>query len=494
MILLKLDRKHALPLYMQIVKQVEQMMEEETLVPGTKLPSSRTLAYQLGVNRSTVTNAYQELWALGYIESRPGSYSRIRKRHRMATPANKSKKGMIEWENVVSPASHNLYEIFQDFSPEYKDESTSKIINLSRLDMDDRIFPTDDFRRCMHQALMNNGARILGYGEHMGYGPLRETIAHRLQTHGISVTAEEILITNGSQNGIELVFKLLTVPGGEMAIESPTYANVLPLLKFYQTKIVEIPMTETGLDLDCLKNVLTKRQPAFLYTIPNFHNPTGVTTTQAHREALLSICEQYQMPIVEDGFEEEMKYFGKVPLPIKSIDKNQIVIYLGTFSKVLFPGIRVGWIAAEKECIQRLLALKRFGDLSSNSVIQATLYEFCRRGYYDLHIRRMHRIFRKRMHTALKAMKEHLPADKVRWQEPSGGYLIWIHLPNLDPEKSHLEEIFHQHGVLVSWGKKYFPHYQPQPYFRISISMLDEDEIEEGIKRLGDVICRIYNI
>jgi len=153
---------------------------------------------------------------------------------------------------------------------------------------------------------------------------------------------------------------------------------------------------------------LRKEKPALVYTMPTFHNPTGVSTDQAHRERLLSICEGHRIPVLEDAFEEEMKYFGKTTLPIKSMDKHQIVIYCGTFSKVLFPGVRIGWIAAERECIERLVAIRCFSDLAPNMILQAAMDEFCRNGYYDRHINRMHRTYRRRMQAAVRALREHI--------------------------------------------------------------------------------------
>ena len=250
-------------------------------------------------------------------------------------------------------------------------------------------------------------------------------------------------------------------------------------------------MASRGMNLGILGRKLTTNKPAFLYTIPNFQNPTGITTDQAHREQLLSICEKYNVPLVEDGFEEEMKYFGKVPMPIKSMDKNNVVIYLGTFSKVLFPGVRIGWIAADKECIQRLTAIKRFCDLTSSNVLQAAMYEFCIQGYYDYHIKKMHRIYRKRMQTALKAMKQFLPLDKVSWNEPAGGYLIWVEMKNKLGINDDLNDLLQHFGIIVSPGKYYFDKSADNKYFRISIAMLNEDEIEEGIIRLGKALYTI---
>ena len=272
-----------------------------------------------------------------------------------------------------------------------------------------------------------------------------------------------------------------------MVIESPTYANIIPLLKYYQTEIIEIPIHETGIDLIQLREVMEKSKPALVYTIPNFQNPTGLTSSQAHREALLRLCEQFRVPLVEDGFEEEMKYCGNVALPIKSMDKHNIVIYIGTFSKVLFPGLRIGWVAAHKECIGRLTALKRFSDLTSSLLAHAVVEAFCREGHYDIHLRKMHRLYRKRMRVALRAMKQHMPKS-VTWTEPEGGYTLWGTLEKSYPSERIFKETLLKHGVMISPGHYYFNESPSRKHFRLSIASLDENEIVEGIKRLGKAL------
>jgi len=494
MLLLQLDRKSQNPLYIQIINQIKEKTASDILEPGTKLPSTRQMAEKLGVNRSTVYKAYQELWAQGYIESRPGSYSIIRKRPKIATPELKLEQSTLAWDQVTTPASHRIYQDYLKFKPEQSTPQTKDTINLAQLDIDPRLFPVQDFRRCMNKILLDQGPRILGYGEYMGYKPLRETIAKRLQMHGILADSDEILITNGSQNGIDLLLKLLTFPGKKVVIESPTYAIILPLLKYHQTELVTVSMKKNGLDLNRLKKTLETQPVSFLFTMPNFHNPTGITSTQSHREELLSVCEAHQIPLVEDGFEEEMKYFGKVPPPIKSMDRKNICIYLGTFSKVLFPGLRIGWITADKECIQRVVSIKRFSDLTSSFVLQAAVNEFCERGRYDFHVKRMNRIFRKRMQTAITAMQKYFPKEHVSWNEPAGGYLIWIKIKNIPKEEAELTKIFEENGVLVSPGRYYFPHPAKDICFRLSIARLDEQEISEGIKRMGRAIQKAKSI
>jgi DNA-binding transcriptional MocR family regulator len=501
MILLNLDRSSKVPLFMQIFNQLKQRIDDEILKPGFRMPPTREFAEKHGINRTTVVKAYEELWALGYLESRPGSYSIVRKRQKLATPERKSDKGLIRWKDKSTEAGLVLHDSFHRLNIDSPAGSAQKPIDLASLDLDQRLFPMEGFRRCLNTVMVEQGGKILKYGECAGYTPLRESIAERMRVHGISVEPGEILVTNGTQNSIELILKLLTVPGTPAAVETPTYTNIIPLLHYYKTKILEIPMTDEGMDLDELRRTLDTRSPAFIYTMPNFHNPTGITTNQIHREKLLDICETRKVPLVEDAFEEEMKYFGKVPLPIKSMDNHHMVVYLGTFSKILFPGIRVGWIAAEKSLIQRLLAIKKFSDLSSNNLVQAALHLFLKEGYYDRHVKRMRREFRKRMTIALTALKEQLsPFDRVVWKEPAGGYLIWLRFDGTRMSSPEMRRLFLEHGVNLVPGSHFFNEPENQSpgtgasghYYRVSISTLDGPEIREGISRLGRAISEMY--
>jgi len=185
-----------------------------------------------------------------------------------------------------------------------------------------------------------------------------------------------------------------------------------------------------------------------------------------------------------------MKYFGKVALPIKSIDEKNIVFYLGTFSKALFPGLRIGWITADKECVQRIAAIKRFCDLSSSNLAQIVMHEFCMAGFYDRHLKRLHRIFRRRMEVALKTIKEFFPPG-LSWTRPLGGYTLWVRMPKKLTE-TELYDLISPFGVSVSPGGYYFPKKAASEYFRISISPLNEEEIREGLTRLGKALHRYF--
>lgn len=476
----------------QIIQQVRSLIEEGTLRVGEKLPSSRRLAEQLGVHRATVATAYQELWSLGHVAMRPGSCPRVRQRARSVPPPVGPGCGRIDWQRASAPSARRLIDAYSTSLREAAAGSREPCIDFRSLDIDRRLFPLDDFRRCLNRVMKAWGRSLLGYGDACGFGPLRETIARRLRGHGISVMAEEILITDGFMHGIDLVLRLLAAPRRSAAVEVPTYSQVLPLLRHHGFQIIGIPMRAEGMDLSLLERCLRRRRPALIYTIPNFQNPTAICSTQEHRERLLAMATRYGVPILEDGFEEEMKYFGKTALPVKSMDSRRVVIYGGTFSKVLFPGIRVGWIAADRECIERLTAIHRFSGLASSMVLQAAIHEFCRCGYYDLHVQRMHRMFRRRMTVLHEALRQEISPAWAEWSAPSGGYLAWLRVkPGKSPvtQWSAFLAPFH---VRAMPGNPFFPDGGGGDRLRLSISTLNETEIREGVRRLAGAFRRLH--
>ncbi len=492
MLLLTIDENGSQPIYQQIIDQVRQRITGRLLLPGEKLPSTRRLADQLAVHRSTVAAAYQELWALGFIDLSPGACPRVRDRMQIATAADRPEKGLVDWDTVASPASIATWQTHRRLEALPQRAADDSIISFSSLNMDRRLFPLEQFRACLDRAVKAQGDTLLGYGTQAGFVPLREYIARRLQSHGVSVSADEILITNGSQQGIDLVFRLIAAPGKAVAVESPTYDNLLPLLRFYGLKPLPIPVRRDGMDLTLLAAAIRDEKPALIYTMPTFQNPTGISTSQAHRERLLSLCESHRIPLLEDGFEEEMKYCGRVVLPIKSMDKHQLVIYCGTFSKVLFPGVRIGWLAADKECIDRLVAIHRFSELAPSMILQAAIHEFCQNGHYDRHVGRMHRIFRKRMQTAIRALDRHIAPEWAEWTEPAGGFLIWLKLRPLAGPAPDWKELLAAHGVAAATGGSFFAGDAPDTYLRLSISPLNEEEITEGICRLAAALRQAH--
>lgn len=485
--LLSIDKSNHETIFEQLVNQIKGLIDFGDLQEGFQLPSSRQLAISLGVNRSTVIRAYEELWALGYIESTPGSYTKVRKRklkNHLASPiANKSQF----WKELATGGFKPDSNKIRKFSQLITDNSEDTI-SFDRLEPDSRLIDERMISACFREALTDQEQSVFGYCNPGGYKPLRDSIVSHMRLHGVITSDDNILVTNGSQNSLQLIFQAFISKDDIIAAESPTYSMLIPLIKYFGCKIIEIPVTEKGMDIDLLERHLQEHSIKMVYTMPTFHNPTSVTMPQERRERLLSLCEKHKVIIVEDSIEEEMKYFGKVHLPIKSIDTHGVVIYLGSFSKILAPGFRIGWIIADEECINRLTALKTIFDLSSNTLSQIMLHRFCKSGYYELHIRKFLRAFRKRMKVALKALKTYMPADKVTWSEPLGGFLIWLKLSVKD-KNIDLEEHFRKYGVKITDGKSFFYKAPKDSYIRLSISKCNEDEIDEGVKRMAKAIA-----
>lgn len=486
MLMLNVDKGSEVPAYRQIYEGIVRMVDGGTLSPGDRLPPTRVLARTVGVHRSTALRAYEELWALGYLESRQGSYSTVRQRMRAVTRTEPG-RSLVDWDRATTPAATRARDDVARIARERVPPSPGTI-DFVRLSADRRLTPSDDFRRCLKAALVEGGKELLDYGSAAGLPRLREVIARRLRTHGITVTADEIVVTNGAQQALDLVCRALTRPGDAIAVESPTYAMALPLFRLHGLDVRGVPMRDDGMDLDALERLLARRRPALVYTIPNFQNPTGITTGQEHRERLLALAEAHRLPILEDGFEEEMKYFGKAVLPVKSMDRGGVVVYAGTFSKVVFPGLRLGWLAAPRPLVERLVAIQRVSSLSGNGLAQAAAARFCEGGEYEAHLRRVHKVYRRRMLATLQALRDHMPPG-VEWTEPVGGYTLWLRVKGRRLDEAALLERLTRERVRLSPGSLYFRQAPAEAHFRLSIACVDEADIVEGCRRIGRALA-----
>lgn len=484
MLLLNLNKTDSKPLFQQVVDQIKSLIEQGVLREGEALPATRKLADRCGVNRTTITKAYEELWAMGYLESSQGSYSYVRLPQFARKELEHQDDSGINWSNSLCFNRVDLY-----LMDEWRINATG-MINFRSLSPDPRLMPTEDFRKCLNQHIANHGTRVLNYGDARGYDPLIKYISKHQQLHQIHASEDQIILTNGAQHALDLICRLYIDENTTIAIGRPSYNSAIQMFKSVTSNIIEIPLNDEGLDLDELEFQAQKKQIKMVYTMPNFQNPTGITTSMGHREQLLEICEKYDMILIEDGFEEEMKYFDKAVLPIKSIDRNHHVIYLGTFSKVLFPGLRLGWITAHRDCIQQLSAFKTLTELSGNQLSQSAVYGFCKSGKYDLHKKRFHKAYKKRMTHTLKMIREYIP-EEVKTSIPMGGYLIWFELPNLKLSEKELINRLLKNKILVAKGSDYYASHSDNLAFRLSIAHTDEEEITEGIKRIAQVINSI---
>ena len=456
------------------------MIDDGSLEAGSRLPSSRSLAQNLKISRTSVVAAYEELWSYGYIDTKKSAYSYIRDNR--ANPYFSVKDELLSDERITSSRIEFLR---KEMSLYYN----SSCIDMMSLFPDERTYPLKEMKKSYKTVLEKYGEKLFTYADKQGYMPLRTYLSQRLRTIGIKADAQDILITNGTQNSLDLIMRMFKKPQQRIAFESPTYANFLSLLKLHGYEYFEIPLKNKRFDYKTFKNeVLKNNNFSFIYLIPDFQNPTGLTMSKCERQDILQVCKENDIFIVEDAYEEEMKYLGKIPLPLKSYDSTGNVIYCGSFSKILFPGIRISWINAKKSIIEKLTYIKRLSDLSSNLINQAALYEFCKNGYYEKHINHMHRIYKKRMGFFIEYIKKYIQSEKIEIIVPEGGYTLWISIIKSSFSADYIYALFIKKGLLVSPGKIFFHNASDGISFRLSVARLNEEELEAAAKILSEVL------
>jgi len=467
------------PLYRQLRDQIAQQIESGKLPEGTRLPPTRELALELGVNRQTVASAYEALSADGLVRSHVGQGTSVIGRQRPRAAA------AVSWPATFSRAMEAVERQERDFTAQTDHPDP---IDFASLFPDQDLFPIEPFRKVIDVVLRQRGKELLQYGPAAGYAPLREYIAERLGVRGVKVSPEQVLIVNGSQQGLDLIFRALLDPGDAVAVESPTYFAVLPVLAHYQAQVVSLPMTVRGMDLAALEAALARRPIKLIYTMPTFHNPTGISMDLDARRSLLRLAARHQVPLVEDDFEFDLRFGGQATPPLKALDDFGLVLYLGTFSKALFPGLRLGWVVAPRQVTRVLCRAKMLADRHSGLLLQAAVLEFCRRGHYDAHLRSLARLGRKKGELLLSSLRKHLPAE-ASWTRPEGGHAFWITLPEPLRAEQLLAEA-EREGVLFTPGANFFSGSGGERSLRLSISRVPLGRIDEGVRRLAVIIRR----
>lgn len=519
MFLPNLDRSSREPLSLQLSERIMEGIESGVLAPGDALPPTRRLAEWVGVSRFTVERAYDELWAQGYVEARSGSYTRVRTRppRRAGSGGRKASGGSgsdssaspLQPDDRIGPAAARAiasraalslaYAVADrsSSSPEYvRPGGGHTAVGPSPIDFyafhpDPRLFPGEAFRRAAAGILREDPEAALSYGNPAGHRGLRERVAHRMREHGADAGPENILVTEGALHAVDLTARLLAAPGRSVLCEDPTYPGALAVFAASGLRAVPVPDDEAGMDPAALRAALARDAgaAAFVYLMPAFRNPTGRLTGQRRREELLAACVEAGVPVLEDGFEEELGFLGNAVRPMASMDPGGFVIYVGTLSKSLFPGIRLGWIAASEKWIRPLTALRAATSLGGNMLTQAAAAAFWDSGAYASHLRRVSRAFARRLKAAKAAARRYLPSGAVL-AEPEGGYLLWLRLPghpgcSAAEVEASVMAACRREGVAAAPGSPFFAGAPPGPALRLCIANLDEAEIEEGMRRLG---------
>ncbi len=474
---ISLQREAGRPVYRQIADHIRGEIAADRLAAGTRLPPIRGLARQLKVNRDTVALAYDALARAGVVESAVGRGTFVAEPVAAADPV----------APLAPPALSPLAERVLDLERAHPRFGSAKhAVPMHALIPDPELYPVEDFRRALNRVLREDGAKLLLYGGPQGHRRMREVLAARLRHACFEIDADELVLCHGASQGISLAVRLFAAPGDVVALEQPTYNNALATVAGLGLRSAPVPMREDGLDLAVLERTLARPEVKLLYTIPSFHNPMGTTSSLAHRRALLAIAAHCGKPVIEDGYEMDLRFEGR-PIPaLAALDRSGLVVHLSSFSKSLFPGVRVGAVAARGRLVDAVVALKRATDLSDAMPLQAALAEFVASGAYERHLARLCRVLRSRRDALLAALEEEMPAG-TRWTTPEGGYQVWVELPDSIDSSELLTDAVGA-GVLFAPGAQFFHDGRPSPCLRLTFAMANEEALRRGVRALAGVI------
>ena len=354
-------------------------------------------------------------------------------------------------------------------------------------------FPIEDVKKIMTDIVSTADTNILQYSASEGYAPLREYVAGWLEEKGIKALPEEVLILSGSQQGIDLMAKSFINVGDSVIVENPTYLAALQIFKTYEAQFTIADVDAEGINIESLRKALETNQERnkLLYLVPTFQNPTGLTMSAQRRQEVMELVTNYEITVIEDDPYGSLNYSGEKIPALKSFDKNGQSVYLGSFSKIISPGLRVGFAVGPKEIINKMVIGKQATDVHTSNLSQMIVYEFCKRGLLAPHIDRINSGYKEKRDLMLKCMEEYFPAE-VKWTTPAGGLFIWAEMPQGVSTVKLLEEAIKEKVAFIP-GNSFFASGGGENTMRLNFSNASPESIEKGMKKLGGVITNFLD-
>lgn len=481
-----LDRERG-ALARQIQVHLERLIDEGLLAPGVKLPATRELAAQLRVNRATVALAYEELVASGLARAHVGQGTFVAGGPAArGTPGALSTPAPVDWTTLLSRSARIAAADEERLRSLGTPDGSSGAISFAGGMPDSALFPTDAFRRVLNQVVRDEGEALLQYAPVGGYAPLRRYLAGYLLRFGVEARAEEIVIVNGAQQGFNLIARTLIDPGDVVAIEQPTYTGAMQGFRAAGARLLPVDWDAAGPRPDVFERLCERQAPKLLYCQSSAHNPSGLSIAPEVGRRLVAAATRHHVPIVEDGFDGSLHYGPRPGTPLKAADHGGIVVHIGTFSKILFPGLRVGWLVAPRPLVERLLAAKQLADLHTSALLQAAVHRFCEQRLLERHLTRATAEYARRRTLLLAALRRRMP-DGVTWSEPHGGFSLMLTLPAGMDAAAVLPAAL-ERGVAFTPGAAFFLDGSGEGTLRLAFSSVAAGRIDEGVRRLAEVI------
>jgi len=477
------DRSAAEPIYRQLGSYLRALVAAGRLVPGEKLPASRELALSLGLSRNTVNQAYQSLIDANVVVSHVGQGTFVASRV-AASPEAPPAGRAFAWEGLVARRTRAL-EI-----PEALLRPAPEPIRFEFRGgrVDPELLPRTALRRSYARAISAQLPDLANPLDPFGWRPLREAIARSLLARGIRCDADDVAITSGAQHALELVARVLIDPGDAVALEQPGYFGASLVFGAARAQPIGIEVDDEGLRTDQLARVLNRRRVKLVYTTPSAQSPTGVALSDARRSALLELADAHQIPVLEDDYDSEFRYEDPPRPALKTRDPAGQVIYVGTFSKALFPGLRLGYVVAARPLLTRL-ALARFrGDFGSDALAQAALAQLIESGALERHVRGLRRHYAARRDAMLEALAAHMP-EGTRFRPPQGGHAVWVELPADVDSDAFFESMFAA-GIAAARGDFAYLDGRGRGCLPLAFVNHPPERIARGIAEIGAIAKR----
>lgn len=472
-----LEWRHV-PLFQQIARAVIADIERGRLRPGDALPGTRTLARALGVQRQTVVAAFDELVAEGWIVNLPARGAFVSsdlpdpKPRRFTSESPPSLPRTAGFQLLAAPQPELPFDVPRG----------SLLFAPSRPDV--RLAPAKILGRTIRRAMNLRADVLLSYGPPEGHPRLRKAVAEMLaSTRGLAVGPSNICITRGSQMALSLLAQSVLRPGDTVAVETLGYRSAWEAFRHAGAKLIAVPVDPEGLQVDALEHILRRQPVRAVYVTPHHQFPTTVTMSAGRRLKLLDLARAHRIAIIEDDYDYEFHYDGQPVLPLASADRFGVVAYVGTFSKVIAPALRIGYVAAPIPLIEQIAAHRSHFDTQGDQVLEYAIGELLEEGEIQRHIRRVRREYRTRRDTLVSALHEHL-GDRLTFDVPAGGIALWVKgNEGLDVDEWALSA--RERGAIIVTAATYTFDRRPQPYLRLGFASLNAGEIQEGVRRMA---------
>ena len=466
------------PIYIQLETHIIYGIKKGELKKDSKLPSTREASKLLNISRNSVIAAYEELESKGIITTKRGIGTFI----------------LMESENTCEEYNVNFMGMINDYALALRELDIIKsehpykknMISFKSISPEPSLFNVDDFKRALLDAWTYEEESLLNYGYAKGYAPLIKYFLEYMNEKRVSTEGKDILITNGFTEAFDIIIGSLTKKGDIILCEEPTHNTALKIMKAHEIKPIQVKMDEEGMDLKDLEMKLKKYKPKFGYIIPSYNNPTGIVTKTKRRKDIYNLFREYCVPIIEDGFNEELLYSSSPIDPIASLSgKGNSVIYIGSLSKILFPGLRIGWILASKELIDILESVKRGRTIHCSFLDQSSFCYYLKSGAFNRYVKNVRKYYRDKYNLVMEMVNKYIPYEYVTGE---GGLHIFIKLKN-NMDARQLLDLCYKDNVIFMPGDIFYENSDKgKDCFRIGFGRVSDDDIRIGIKIIGDNI------